>query len=274
MSKVRFEDYSKLKGSFPCIVGEAIRRTDKNLSDNANWHINIEIEHIVKGSGFVILDNKKTPVKAGDIVVINSGQIHYTGTDGEIVYDCIIIDDDFCRYLGLSENIRFSPIINDRTLGNKTDRLVAHYCNKGDELWEAKLSLYTIEILIDLAEKYKLPDGEKPGSIKNGDEVKQAILYICNNYGGKITLDTVAKQVLLDKYTLTRVFKKATNMTVFEYINNYRVTMAMGMLRSGKTVSEAAKMCGFNNMSFFTKIFKRYTGNLPTYYKNEKENEK
>ena len=42
---------------------------------------------------------------------------------------------------------------------------------------------------------------------------------------------------------------------------------AIDYLSDGFTVTETASLCGFENLSFFTKVFKRYTGNNPSYYK-------
>jgi len=264
MSKVRFEDYSKLNGSFPCVINANIKRTSTILSDVANWHTNIEIQHIASGEGFVILDNKKIPVSAGDVITVNSGQIHYTGTESEIVYDCIIVDDGFCRYLGIDEGYSFANVIKSREAEEKLRRIVAHSCGKKDALWQARLSLYLADSLIALAEQ--CANRQKAYCMKNGEEIKKAILFIQYNFSDKLTLDKIAKHVLLDKFTLSRIFKKATNMTVFEYINSYRITVASSMIKSGKTVSEAAMLCGYNNLSFFTRTFKKHTGCLPSHY--------
>ena len=55
----------------------------------------------------------------------------------------------------------------------------------------------------------------------------------------------------MDKYTLSREFKKLTGMTIVQYINSYRCKKAAEYIASGTSVSEAANMCCFTNMSFF-----------------------
>ena len=83
----------------------------------------------------------------------------------------------------------------------------------------------------------------------------------------KISLEDISRSVLCDKYTLCRDFKKYTGQTVFENLNRYRCIKAAELLNDGKSVAEAALLCGFESFSFFTKTFKKYMGSLPSEYK-------
>ena len=105
--------------------------------------------------------------------------------------------------------------------------------------------------------------------IKFFKEVKDAILYIQSNYDKKITLEELSKETYIDKYTLSKKFKEFTGITIVNYINNYRCKMALSMIQNGEQINNAARLCGFNNISFFTKTFKKYTGNLPSFYKKK-----
>jgi AraC-like DNA-binding protein len=107
-----------------------------------------------------------------------------------------------------------------------------------------------------------------PTVAKHGfDNVKAAIGYIRQSYDRKISLDELAKITYSDKYALCRNFKRLTGQTVVQYINLYRCQKAAEMITNGQTVAEAAHLCGFDNLSFFTKTFKHYMGALPSFYK-------
>ena len=103
--------------------------------------------------------------------------------------------------------------------------------------------------------------------MKNFETVKSVITYIREIYNKKITLDEISKAVLCDKYALCREFKRLTGQTIIENLNNYRCINAMRFLNEGYTVAKAAELCGFDNLSFFTKTFKKYIGKLPSEYK-------
>ncbi len=79
---------------------------------------------------------------------------------------------------------------------------------------------------------------------------RQAVLYIRTNFDRKLLLEKIAAAVSIDKYTLSREFREVTGMTVVQYINSYRCKRAVEYIEDGNTVSEAARLCGFQNMSF------------------------
>ena len=78
---------------------------------------------------------------------------------------------------------------------------------------------------------------------------------------------------MLSKYYFCRIFKNITGSTVIKYLNMYRCMKARELLSSGKyTVSEAALECGFENMSYFSKTYKAYSGSVPSMAKKIPEN--
>ena len=130
----------------------------------------------------------------------------------------------------------------------------------------AKLNEIILKILIELADNHIIKTSPN-SNMKNFETVKSVITYIRENYNKKITLDEISKAVLCDKYALCREFKRLTGQTIIENLNNYRCINAMCLLNEGYTVAKAAELCGFDNLSFFTKTFKKYIGKLPSEYK-------
>ena len=69
----------------------------------------------------------------------------------------------------------------------------------------------------------------------------------------------------LSKYHFIRKFKEATGQTVVSYINAVRIEHAERMLREGEhSVAQVAEACGFPNHSYFSKVFARLRGVLPS----------
>lgn len=268
MLSTRHEEYRQLNSGLPFVLNADIERNRYNLSQENNWHENLEIQLCLNGSGFVFLDGNKYSLGENDIAVVNPNVIHYTGTDSELIYDCLIIGTDFCRQIDFSpENLSFKSIIKDVDILKKLCELKKLYFNLSAAYRNAKLNKLLLEILLMLAENYSTPKTDFIEKSKSYERVKQAVLYIRDNYQKKVSLEEIAKAVICDKFTLCKDFKKHTGQTVFENLNNLRCIKAIDLIEKGYTVSEAASMCGFDNLSFFTKTFKKHIGTLPSKYK-------
>ena len=70
----------------------------------------------------------------------------------------------------------------------------------------------------------------------------------------------------MSQSTLYRKMKALTGLSTSDYLKKARVHHAAALLRDGCNVSEAAMLCGFNNMSYFSKVFKAEMGVLPSEY--------
>ena len=77
----------------------------------------------------------------------------------------------------------------------------------------------------------------------------------------------------LSRAYIARIFKKRTGMTVIEYLNIYRLDQAERFLKSGKSITEAAYLSGFSDLSNFSKKFKNHTGISPGKYKASSKGE-
>lgn len=99
--------------------------------------------------------------------------------------------------------------------------------------------------------------------------MKEEILFFINShYMDPITLDEVADAVGLSKYYLSRNFKKMTDCSFCEYLNNKRVDAAAEMLtRSDNSVTFIALQAGFQSISSFNRIFKDVKGCSPKQYR-------
>lgn len=98
--------------------------------------------------------------------------------------------------------------------------------------------------------------------------IHKAVVYIKNNYNKKITLDDVARHVHLSKSYLCKVFKAATSYNVSSYINIVKVEKIKELLMIEKySLMDIVNEVGFDDQSYFTKVFKKYTGMSPSRYR-------
>lgn len=270
MKKIRHEEYENVEYTKPFKLFANIERSRSNCSAEMNWHENMEIEICTKGQGVVLLNGKQYPFSQNDIAVVNSDVIHYTGSDTMLVYSALIINSRFFQNLGIDLNaICFEPIVRNAKITDLFLRFQKICLDDNGILKEAKQNDLLLRILIELTENHftEIKDVVKS---KSFESIKKTISYIRNNYSKKISLDELSKNAAIDKFVLSREFKKFTGQTIVEYVNNFRCQKASNYITSGYNISEAAQMCGFDNLSFFTKTFKKHMGILPSKMKENR----
>ena len=265
MLGTRFEEYINFDEGLPFMYNSGITRTPEVYSREANWHENLEIQLYTAGNGTVLVDRESVKVSPGDFVAVNSDVIHHTGTSDTVTYDVLIFDTAFCVSLDVDIRcLEFERKFRNKELGVLFEKLKSAYFNKDDVCRKAKLYAIAAEILVLLRERHTLSVKVGKGGKDEFEAVKNAIKYIRENYADKIYLDDIASFAFTDKYALSRSFKKVTGQTIFQYINGYRCRKTAELISEGMSVSEAAMLCGFSNMSFFTKTFKQHMGSLPS----------
>ena len=107
------------------------------------------------------------------------------------------------------------------------------------------------------------------GDVKLSDSVKMAIRYMREHVGEKISIDDVCGHVFLSRSSFCRIFRAQTGKSIAEYINYIKVEYAKKLLcdRSVALI-DVSMMTGFADQSYFTKVFKKYTGTTPKQYRD------
>ena len=103
---------------------------------------------------------------------------------------------------------------------------------------------------------------------KYSEIVKKAISYIQENYSNKIYIGEVADKIFFNKYYLEHIFKKETGISFIEYLNKYRIEQVKNRLFKDIDIYDACFESGFNSVSHFYKIFKKFVGTSPNKYKD------
>lgn len=103
---------------------------------------------------------------------------------------------------------------------------------------------------------------------KNSELMKKALSYISRNFASPITLDDVAKQVHLNPAYFSSIFKQSIGSSFKEYLNMVRIEESKRLLaNTDYSVIDIAVATGFEDQSYFSKVFKKYTGLTPKQYR-------
>lgn len=100
--------------------------------------------------------------------------------------------------------------------------------------------------------------------------VQRAIIYIDENLRGDLSLSTLARIQSINASYLSTLFKKETGSTITDYVNQKRIQLATKMLGTTKLqVQTIAQHCGYQDINYFSKIFKKYTNMTPLEYRKK-----
>ena len=99
--------------------------------------------------------------------------------------------------------------------------------------------------------------------------VQKIIQYIQNNYNKDLDNEKISELVHLNSSYTNRVFKQYTGTTMHKFLVDYRINLALELLRtSTDSINEIAAAVGFADVPHFVKSFKSYTGKTPTQYRS------
>lgn len=104
--------------------------------------------------------------------------------------------------------------------------------------------------------------------VDHSNTIYRVMEYIKSNYSRKITLEQIASCACLSSSHISALFRKQTGSTISAYINHVRIEKSKLLLRQPDiAIADVAAMCGFEDQSYFTRVFKSQTGISPKRYR-------
>ena len=226
-----------------------------------NWHENLELIYCIEGEGDAVINSNHIPLRAGNMLIINSGDIHYiTSVSPKISYYCLIISAAFLREYGIDvENTSFCDYVPGESGGIFFEKIVRELAEK-KPYYQALVKGEVVSYIAFLCRNYTTRKRENA----NSDRVKRGLIYIREHFTEELDVEAIARHAGFSRYYFSRQFKAVTGMTVMKYVEFLRCRHARDMLEDGASVSKVALECGFADLSYFTKVFKRQYGVLPS----------
>jgi AraC-like DNA-binding protein len=103
------------------------------------------------------------------------------------------------------------------------------------------------------------------------DKIRMGAIYeyIDAHYAQKPDVNIVAGKVNLTTPAFCRYFKRQTNITFTEFVNQYRIERAKNLLMQDKNITETCYAVGFESLSYFNKLFNKIVGENPSDFKKK-----
>lgn len=266
--------------------------SDRHINSKSSlyyhWHEEIEIIYVEKGEFILNIDTTPITVKEGGCYFINSEQLHsaygmrdYDSLHHAIVFDLNILSSsiyDNCqsKFIDPLINKQFlfplclnNESVSDVIIISQVKEIISAYKEKGAG-WELNIKSLLLKIIYYMAYYNKFII---KGNLVSRDNykiqlIKKTINYIHLNYGSKIYIEDLAREINMSTQYFCRFFKSLTGKTPIDYINYYRIEQASKILKTeNKKILDVSLQVGFENFSYFIKKFKEYKKCTPSRFK-------
>lgn len=241
-----------------------------------HWHPEYEIIRVLQGAFEMNLDGESVFLSAGDVLFLHGGVLH-GGIPRDCIYECIVLDLErffagnpfLPKELSRILNHEYTVFLKLQTTDAIVQSIDALFHTLQDTSSGAVLlfqsALYQLLGTIIVQQQYDTGSS----TLHSGHllQLKEVLRYIDQNYTEPISLDTLAQIAGLNSKYFCHYFRMMTQRTPTDYINYYRIECACQKLASSKeAVIDIAFSCGFNDVSYFIKMFKKYKGLTPKQY--------
>lgn len=253
-----------------------------------HWHDEFEIIYIKKGKGIISVDLEAAVVEAGTLALILPGQLHAISRyeEDKMEYENIIFHSNllYSRHTDACSSEFLHPLFSN-TISIPTfltpdldgyEELAACIDN-ADEICKSFPKAYPFAIKSQLFQFFYLLFSHHAVSAHPGknmhslDKMKQIIKYIEQNYSSRITIADISEAMGLSQSHFMKYFKKTMGTSFVDYLNDYRLTMASRLLlASSDSILNIAGEVGFENLSYFNRVFKKRFGMTPRNYRKSR----
>jgi len=256
--------------------------------DKFHFHDEFEILYNIENSGTRFVGDSIRHFNNGDIVLVGSNVPH-----------CWFSEDRFYKgnqnlkakvvVIQFLENFlsdKFVDLPEMKNIKNLFIKAGHGICFKGKDAikigekiiqvseekgWKRLLLMIEVLCLMSQSEKYELLASSsftKASKYANQDKISCIFNYIILNYQKKTTLEEVASHFNMNPSAFCRYFKKSTSRTLSQVLNEIRVGFACKkIINTDKSFSEISYDCGYMNVPYFNRIFKKIKCVTPQNYK-------
>lgn len=246
-----------------------------------HYHPEYEIVYIPRGNGRRHIGHHVSAYEDGELVFMgpNLPHLNYShGVIGEFEEVVVQLREDFLGkdFLQSPEMAAIRRLFERSkvgvSFGGETKRRVGAQVAGlvGQPPFERMLNLLAIFQQMATSTEYTVLNAEGIHLDLNGREqerINRIYAYVDQHYTEPIDIRDVASLASMTVPAFCRYFKKMTQTTFTDFVNEFRITQARKLLTTDRSVAQVCYESGFNNLSHFNKVFRHRTGQTPGGYR-------
>lgn len=245
-------------------------------------HEEIQLSCIVKGEGTLLVGDSLHSYQSGDVFAIGGNLPHvFLSASGSaeksVMYSLFFTKESFGEHFFDLEELQstkgfFRTIDNGFQALSKTKNLANQFLSlQSKSRLQRFVSLLEIVEILSKSKKRNLSNQlfKKRFSTHEGQRMRDVMDFTFSNYQNEIRIDTISDIAHMTTNAFCKYFKKRTNKTYNQFLNELRIEKACQLLLiKDKLVSEIAFETGFPNLSNFNRKFKNIKGITPSKFRN------
>ena len=251
-----------------------------SLDKNGGWteephsHDCLEIIFITDGKGNVTVDGKTFSVKKGDLIIYNMGVTHYEKSNEKDPMESLFFACDKLQITNFPPN-NLLPDYCDPVF--HTEEMYTYFYKyfmtlitefKQKERFYKEICQNVLKTLVMYIFRLISRTMDAPSLLDSSLTLEPVLAYIDANYTRKLTLDEIAEQCYMSKYHLSHTFTRVHGVSIGKYILNKKIEESKLMLTESKTsVADIAESLGFDDTSYYCRVFKKSVGITPSAYR-------
>lgn len=258
--------------------------TFPNKATLCHWHSDLEFIIVLKGNMIYSVNNTDYKLSEGMGIIVNSNRLHFNSSfnNEECTYIVLLLTPSFLGVNSYIESRYINPLLYDAgsdaiilSEDVKWNREALAFIKSIFQLSLEQPQRYELQIQSQfyslwslLYEKTIEQRGYHEIQSKDINIMKNIIEYINKHYVEKISLNDIAAVGTVCRSKCFDLFKEILHQTPFEYLQNYRIQKSMQLLADRSlSIMDISLACGFNGASYYTEVFKKITGLLPSDYR-------
>lgn len=248
-----------------------------------HWHMEHELILILQGTFTMLADGKTIELKKGDSMMLAEETLH-GGMPDHCIYECVVFDlEQFLPPLSVcgerigklrEQGCALTYVFREGTEGAKIVSSLFQAMETEQKGYEFSTTGLLWQLLGLMLEKDLFQHSQGKTQGKGFGKIKPVLQLIRSNYADALTLRDLAGKAAMEPKYFCRVFRQLTGKTPVEYLNYYRVECAAELLcMTDRSVTEIALECGFNDVSYFNRLFRRQKGASAREYRKQHQTE-